>query len=127
MRKTFMAASWKLAFGLLVMAPLLQTAQAQEIHCDKAETPDIKTVCHDPYLRKLEAIRAALHADLAGYLKQRRKEKPGWAEHWETRLFESERGFARSRSECGADPACIATLYENHNRNLMRLWRDILR
>ncbi len=100
---------------------------AQSFDCGMAHTKDQSVVCADPYLRKLDAIEATLHADLKQYLKARRKQDREWAEHWETRLLEGERGFVGSRAECDGDPACITKVYENHNLNLMRMWRDILR
>ena len=124
MRKSFLIAVMIFMASMIIRNAHM--ARAQSFDCGMAHTKDQNAVCADPYLRKLDAIEAYLHADLKHYLKARRKQDRGWAEHWETRLLEGQRGFIRSRAECDGDPACIAKVYENHNLNLMRMWRDIL-
>ena len=125
MRKSFLIAV--MIFMASMIITNVNTAGAQSFDCGMAHTKDENAVCADPYLRKLDEIMSRLYGDLKHYLKARRKQDRGWAEHWETRLLEGQRGLVSSRAECDGDSACIAKVYENHNLNLMRMWRDILR
>lgn len=99
------------ATGVLILAigAFHAPAQAASFDCSKARTADERAVCADPALSALDSEMGAL-----------------WFSYSRFELMmgaagarrDDARDFLAARAKCGADTACLATLYRQRNATL---------
>ncbi len=106
------------AFAIFLLVVLSAPAlQAQSYDCRRAMTPDEIAVCRDPLLGELDVIQATFYKRLRHYTQNFDN-----AMGLQGQLVGEARAFLHRRAACGADTACLESVYRARIRELLEHW-----
>lgn len=101
--------------ALILLAVSVGEVSAQSFDCAKATTADEKAVCASPALSKLDSEMATLYDAIEQCALMGTRGD----------VQDSQRAFLAKRADCGADDACLTTLYTTRVAQLAKIRKDV--